>query len=253
MTQVVMESAPVQRPVASAAYSFVRFCGGAIAPFIAGKLAEHVSVGAPFYLGAGMTAIGVVVLWAYRDALVPAEAGAPALAPSPAPSPAEPAPMVVAVAGRTARQVSAMAVPLARARGSAVHVLHVVESDVIAGEDGVELETPAEAGALLEASVDELREAGVPVTGETLHSFGTHADVAERILRRAAELRAGLIVIGPESRHATLGASVAARIAARAPSHVIVVNPRAGALGHPIAAADVDVDSERLWGTVAQT
>ena len=44
MTQMVMESAPVERPVASAAYSFVRFCGGAIAPFVAGKLAEHVSV-----------------------------------------------------------------------------------------------------------------------------------------------------------------------------------------------------------------
>ena len=38
MTQLVMESAPVARPVASAAYSFVRFCGGAIAPFVAGKL-----------------------------------------------------------------------------------------------------------------------------------------------------------------------------------------------------------------------
>jgi ACDE family multidrug resistance protein len=51
MTQVVMESAPVERPVASAAYSFVRLCGGAIAPFIAGKLGEHVSVASPFYLG----------------------------------------------------------------------------------------------------------------------------------------------------------------------------------------------------------
>jgi ACDE family multidrug resistance protein len=71
MTQVVMESAPVSRPVASAAYSFVRFCGGAIAPFVAGKLAEHVSVQAPFYLGAAMTAISIVVLYAYRTALVP--------------------------------------------------------------------------------------------------------------------------------------------------------------------------------------
>ena len=74
MTQVVMESAPVERPVASAAYSFVRFCGGAIAPFVAGKLGEHVSIASPFYLGAGMTAIAVGVLWLYRDALVPAGA-----------------------------------------------------------------------------------------------------------------------------------------------------------------------------------
>src|SRR6202035_1786976 len=69
MTQVVMESAPVPRPIASSAYSFVRFCGGAIAPFVAGKLAEHVSTQAPFYLGAAMTAIRVAVLWTYPDAL----------------------------------------------------------------------------------------------------------------------------------------------------------------------------------------
>ncbi|HEY7623116.1 MAG TPA: MFS transporter [Solirubrobacteraceae bacterium] len=246
MTQVVMESAPVARPVASAAYSFVRFCGGAIAPFVAGKLAEHVSIGSPFYLGAGMTTIAIGLLWVYRDALVPA-AEAPAVAAPVAPAPAAPAPMVVAVAGATALQVSAMAVPLARARGGAVHVLHVLESDVIAGEDAVDLETADEARAVLDGAVAELRESGARVTGETLHSFGTHADVAERILRRAAELAAGLIVIGPENEHATLGAGVAARIAAHAPTHVIVLNPRAGALGRPVAAAASDVDPERLW------
>ena len=81
MTQVVMESAPVPQPIASSAYSFVRFCGGAIAPFVAGKLGEHVSVQAPFYLGAGMTAIGIGVLWMYRDALRPAAATVTTLAP----------------------------------------------------------------------------------------------------------------------------------------------------------------------------
>ena len=67
-----MESAAVPRPVVSSADSFVRFCGGAIAPFVAGKLGEHVSVQAPFYLGAAMTTIGIGVLWMYRDALRPA-------------------------------------------------------------------------------------------------------------------------------------------------------------------------------------
>src|SRR3954467_9505756 len=110
MTQLVMESAPVARPVASAAYSFVRFCGGAIAPCVAGKLAEHVSVGSPFYLGAGMTAIAVGVLWLYRDALVPSRAAAPAEASILAPA-GTAAPMVVAVGGPSAREVSALAVP----------------------------------------------------------------------------------------------------------------------------------------------
>jgi MFS family permease len=83
MTQVVMESAPVPRPIASSAYSFARFCGGAIAPFVAGKLAEHVSVQAPFYLGGAMTAISVAVLWTYRGALRPVGDGVPLRLPRP--------------------------------------------------------------------------------------------------------------------------------------------------------------------------
>jgi len=162
------------------------------------------------------------------------------------PQPVGRAPMVVAVGGPTARQVSAMAVPVARARGGAVHVLHVVESDVVAGEESVTLETTAEARELLEACIAELRESGAEVTGEVVHSYGTHADVADRILRRAAELSAGLIVVGPDAHHATIGSGVAARIAGRAPIHVIVVNPGAGALGRPLAAAGA-VDAAALW------
>lgn len=242
MTQVVMESAPVPRPIASSAYSFVRFCGGAIAPFIAGKLAEHVSVQAPFYLGAGMTAIGVGVLWFYRGALHPVPAATPAGVTSkqlsaPAAISAGAAPMVLALGGPTSRQVSAIAVPLARARGAEVHVLHVIETDVLAGEDTTELDNPEQAQALLDACMDELREAGVPVTGELLHSYGTHTDVAREILRRAAEIHAGAIVLGPDTRHATLTSAVTAYVAAHAPSHVIVINPDAGALGRPATAA----------------
>ena len=74
MTQVVMQSAHVPRPIASSSYSFVRFCGGAVAPFVAGKLGEHVSVQAPFYLGAAMTAISVGLLVFYRRSLGPVEA-----------------------------------------------------------------------------------------------------------------------------------------------------------------------------------
>ncbi len=162
MTQVVMESAPVARPIASSAYSFVRFCGGAVAPFVAGKLAEHVSVQAPFYLGAVMTAIAVGLVWFYRRSLVPVSAQTVDEAIPSAPVPAA-APLVVAVAGPSARQVSAMAAPLARARGAGAYVLHVIESDVVAGEDVVDLEDDEDAVELLHASMAELREAGVPV------------------------------------------------------------------------------------------
>jgi MFS family permease len=234
MTQVVMESAPVARPIASSAYSFVRFCGGAIAPFVAGKLAEHISAQSPFYLGAAMMAIGVGLLFFYRRSLVPARDTAPAgrLVVT-APPAARPGVLLVAVAGPNAHATSALTVPLARARGGEVHILHVVEEDILAGEDAIELESDSEAAVLLDACIGELRRSGMPVTGELLHSFGTHADVAERILRRAGELEAGAIVIGPETRHGPLATSVAAVLSARSPVHVVVLHPSAGALGRP--------------------
>jgi nucleotide-binding universal stress UspA family protein len=123
-----------------------------------------------------------------------------------------------------------MTVPLAQAQANTVHVLHVIERDIIAGEDAIDLETTEVANDLLDACVAELREAGVPVVGELLHSVGTHADVADRILDRAAQLSATTIVLGPETHHGPLAARVGAEIAARAPSHVIVLHPEAGPL-----------------------
>ncbi len=51
MTQAVMMVSPVERPVASAAYGFVRFIGGGLAPFAAGKLVEHFNLHVPFAIG----------------------------------------------------------------------------------------------------------------------------------------------------------------------------------------------------------
>jgi len=66
ITTAVMEAAPVERSVASAAYSFVRFLGGALAPWLAGKLSEWFLPETPFYFGALMVLVGVVVLLARR-------------------------------------------------------------------------------------------------------------------------------------------------------------------------------------------
>jgi MFS family permease len=65
ITEAVMGAAPVERPVASAAYSFVRFCGGAVGPYVALKLfglPPDVHVHAPFVFGAASVLVGVVVL-----------------------------------------------------------------------------------------------------------------------------------------------------------------------------------------------
>ncbi|MGN6781005.1 MAG: MFS transporter [Marmoricola sp.] len=62
ITEAVMGSAPVERPVASAAYSFVRFAGGAVGPYAALKLGENVSPHAPFWFGAAAVAVGVGIV-----------------------------------------------------------------------------------------------------------------------------------------------------------------------------------------------
>jgi hypothetical protein len=128
-----------------------------------------------------------------------------------------------------------------------VHVLHVVERDVVAGEDAADLETPSEAEALHDASIAELRESGMPVDGEIVHSIGNHVDVADAILRRAAAIGAGAIVVGPDRHEAGLPTGVTARIAGHAPAHVIVVNPRAGALGRPLAGVAAPADPAVIW------
>jgi predicted MFS family arabinose efflux permease len=66
LTEAVMKVSPVERPVASSAYSFVRFAGGAIAPWLAGKLAEWVSPSTPFYVGAGAVTVALIVVVAGR-------------------------------------------------------------------------------------------------------------------------------------------------------------------------------------------
>ncbi|RRJ65866.1 MFS transporter [Paenibacillus oralis] len=62
ITTAVMNAAPVERSTASAAYSFLRFLGGAVAPFLAGKLAEWYSPHVPFIVGAGFVMLAVVFI-----------------------------------------------------------------------------------------------------------------------------------------------------------------------------------------------
>jgi ACDE family multidrug resistance protein len=65
----VMDVAPVERAVASSAYSFVRFVGGAIAPWLAGKLAEWYSPHVPFYAGALAVLFSMMALYAGKKQL----------------------------------------------------------------------------------------------------------------------------------------------------------------------------------------
>src|SRR5699024_306314 len=60
-TRAVMIVSPVERPVASAAYGFVRFIGGGLAPYAAGKLVEHFNLHVPFAI-AVITVLGAVAV-----------------------------------------------------------------------------------------------------------------------------------------------------------------------------------------------
>jgi ACDE family multidrug resistance protein len=66
--------APVERPVASAAYGFVRFLGGGLAPYVAGELADHGDLHVPFVVGAVAVAAGIAVLSSGHRMLAAADA-----------------------------------------------------------------------------------------------------------------------------------------------------------------------------------
>jgi MFS transporter, ACDE family, multidrug resistance protein len=70
ITETVMKAAPVERGVASAAYSFLRFGGAAVAPWLAGVLGERVSVHLPYWVGAAAVLAGAGVLFMTRSHLV---------------------------------------------------------------------------------------------------------------------------------------------------------------------------------------
>ncbi len=74
-TQAVMLIAPVDKPVASAAYGFVRFIGGGLAPYFASRLAADINVHVPFYVGAGTVAAAIGVLATGHSLLTRAEQG----------------------------------------------------------------------------------------------------------------------------------------------------------------------------------
>jgi ACDE family multidrug resistance protein len=76
VTTAVMSIAPVERPVASATYGFVRFIGGGLAPFVASKLVSpDGNAMLPFFLGAGTVLVAAILLSTVHRQLAAADAG----------------------------------------------------------------------------------------------------------------------------------------------------------------------------------
>jgi MFS transporter, ACDE family, multidrug resistance protein len=80
-TQAVMLVSPVERPIASSAYGFVRFIGGGLAPFAAGKLADATDLSVPFYLGGVTFVVAIFVLATGHRLLEAAEGREPVSLP----------------------------------------------------------------------------------------------------------------------------------------------------------------------------
>ncbi len=229
-TQAVMLVSPVERPIASAAYGFVRFIGGGLAPYVAAKLAARFNVHVPFYLGAATVALGIVVLATGHSLLSaaehPVEAQTPPAGDEPA-APPGPRPLVVAVDGTdSAAAVCTAAAELAAMLRCPVEVLHVVETDLTMEEAAVS-ESMTDATAALAWRVDQLLAAGATATGHLLEVVGDHGDVGRRIADLAEQHHARMIVVGAP-RHGgiarLLDASATAQLARHAPCDLHIVN-----------------------------
>ncbi|SED71285.1 MFS transporter [Streptomyces sp. Ag109_O5-10] len=206
-TQAVMVVSPVERPVASSAYGFLRFIGGGLAPYVAGKLADATDLSVPFYLGAGTFLLAIPVLASGHRLLRDAEArladgapAGPALTPVGRQANAGPAPVVVAVgAHEGAASVVDAAARLARDTGSPLEVVHVQRTAVVE-ELAADTETRDEARAAVVAHLDRLAAQGVAATGQILDSVGDHAAAGRVLARHAAEVHARAVAVGRSPR-----------------------------------------------------
>ncbi|MEZ2372677.1 MFS transporter [Arthrobacter sp. RCC_34] len=68
-TELAMEVSDSPRPVASAGYNFVRWMGGALAPFIAAQLGENFGAQVPFFFAAVIMVLSLVAIFTGRKYL----------------------------------------------------------------------------------------------------------------------------------------------------------------------------------------
>ncbi|WP_411803739.1 MFS transporter [Arthrobacter sp. LAPM80] len=68
-TEMAMSVSDSPRPVASAGYNFIRWMGGALAPFAATRIAEHFNASATFYVAAAMVLVSAVIIFGGRKFL----------------------------------------------------------------------------------------------------------------------------------------------------------------------------------------
>ncbi len=246
-TSMTVSTAP--RPTASAAYSFVRFFGAGLAPYVASTLAAHLGDHVPFYLGAVTIAVSIPVLATTHRLILRAEqrpaTQRPVTAPAAGPRVPEtvgstapslrpglsqngPPPIVVAVGpGPWADEVLAAGADIAQALGYPVEILHVVEADV-AMDQVLDTEDEGAAAAALSGRVEQVARRDIPVTGYLLEVVGDHGGVGQRIAEFGDRHHAAMLVLGAPThgRHAgLLDASATEEVLRRARCDLHIVHP----------------------------
>jgi len=261
-TQAVMTVSPVEKPVASAAYSFVRFIGGGLAPYAAGRLVIAVNIHLQFFIDAGAIVFGMVILSTGHRLLTESERvqaeQVSATVPAPAPMPA-PVAALVPVAGTTgspeagadghggrqgrrggvvlaaidsspvAALVTEAAARLATTIGGVVHVVHTQE-DITAGDGGTSGEDTEAARAVVRNHLDRLAAHHVPAEGQILLHAPDHGTAGRMVAAYANTIGASTIVIGAPTHGglpALMDGSASRELWRHTRSNVLIVNPDA--------------------------
>ncbi|MFJ8929556.1 MFS transporter [Streptomyces sp. NPDC102364] len=206
-TQAVMLVSPVERPVASSAYGFLRFIGGGLAPYVAGKLADAMDLSVPFYLAALTFVLAIPVLASGHRLLRQAEANLgggepvqPSLTPVGSVAPSSDARVVVAVGDHDrAPAIVDAAARLARDTGSPLEVVHVRQTAVV-DDQAADAEDLAQARAAVQDHLDRLARQGVAAAGQVLNSVGDHAAAGRALARHAADVGARVVAVGHSPR-----------------------------------------------------
>jgi MFS transporter, ACDE family, multidrug resistance protein len=211
-TQAVMTVSPVERPVASAAYGFVRFIGGGLAPYAAGRLVIATNIHVPFLIGAGTVVLGIGILATAHRLLTDAEHPEATVVTS--------ARVIIAAVDESpeADLVTAAAARIAAASGDAVQVVHAQESMA---------EDLTAARAAVDGHVRDLVARGLRAEGLVLPHATDHGDVGRLLAEHASRAGARVIVIGAPSNGgmATLmDASASRELLRHADGDVMIVN-----------------------------
>jgi len=265
-TQAVMTVSPVEKPVASASYGFVRFIGGGLAPYAAGRLVLAVNIHFPFYIAVGAILLGIGILTTAHGLLTEAEriqseqvTGSPAAEPaSPGPvgalipvdanaEPARPGARVILAAvdsSPAGALVTEAAGVLATDHGGVVHVVHTQE-EATAGDVAIDGESLDAARAVVRNHLDQLAARHVPAEGHILLHAADHGAAGRMVAEYANTIGASTIVVGAATHRglpALMDDSATHELSRLARSDIMIVSPDAP--GRLIAADGYDTAAQ---------